>query len=195
MVHLPTTLTVDLTLNHQEREAWGVRQRLMLHKRRGEGTHHVLMKLLAWALFYHPALGIEVAIGQHYKPDLVRLDETGEPVQWVDCGKITLTKLDKLTRKNRSALIDVVKPDAWTARTYAESASAKLAEPGRVRIWGFDAGFLDALAERLHDRAALVATVSGATEHLLLDLEGELLESDLVAFDGAGHRIHRRRGG
>lgn len=189
MLHLPTTLTVDLTINHEARGVWGAHTRLMLHKRRGEGGGHVLMKLVSYALFYHPDLAIELSVGQHYKPDLVRTDPAGEPVQWVDCGKITLTKLDKLTRRNRRTLIDVVKPDAYTARTYAESAAGRLSAPDRVRIWGFDPGFLEALGDGLADRSALVATVSGQTEHLLLDVDGRVLQTGLVVFDGAGRPV------
>lgn len=178
MLHLPSTLHLHVTLQNEAARAFGVQERLVLAKRAGESLHHVLLKLLAWILWWAPDLRIETGVEQRHKPDLVRVDDRGRPVFWVDCGSIGVRRLDRIARQNRDAEVVVVKASEREARAYLQSARPYLRQPERVQIVSFRPGFVDELAEAIRDHATLVATVVG--EHLYLDVDGTTLDSPVV---------------
>ena len=165
-------LNLELVINHEPLHLYGERARLITVKGSRESWEHVMMKLVSYVLFYHEDLEVERRIGQHYKPDLVRLDLRGEPVQWIDCGKTTLRKLDRITRSNQGTFIDIVKPSRTAMRHYKRMADEQLALPERVRYWAVDANFLRALAAQLTGRHELVATVAPDGEHLYVSVDG-----------------------
>ncbi|HYF64290.1 MAG TPA: hypothetical protein VD886_15820 [Herpetosiphonaceae bacterium] len=88
------------------RRKWTFRahgQQVVLIKRPDEKSTHVLMKAFLWALYLpdFPALAVEVGIGLRYKPDVVGLDEAGEPVFWGESGQVGADKLETLLRRYR----------------------------------------------------------------------------------------------
>jgi hypothetical protein len=80
-------------------------QTLVLKKRSGEKSSHVMMKGLLWALYLpqFPSLKVEVPIGTRYKPDLVAVDERGRPLFWAEAGAVGKAKIETLCRKYRDA--------------------------------------------------------------------------------------------
>jgi len=180
VLHLPATLHLDVTLHNEAAGVVGVRERLVLVKRAGESLRHVLLKLLSWMLFYAPDLRIEMGVEQRHEPDLVRVDDQGRPTFWVDCGSIGVKRLDRIARQNRDAEVVVVKGTEREARLYLQSARPFLRRPGRVRVVGFRAGFVEELADAVHDHAAIVATALGAPDHLYLDVAGSALDSPVA---------------
>lgn len=76
-------------------------QKVVFVKRRQEGIEHVLMKAFLWALYLpaYPGLTVEIPIGDRYKPDVVQLDEQGEPVFWGEAGKVGAGKIASLLRR------------------------------------------------------------------------------------------------
>jgi len=180
MLGLRLQLQIDLQLDNPAVGAQGVRERVFLLKKRGESLDHVLMKLLAYGLFYSPELKIEVSAEQHYKPDLLRVDERGEPVQWVDCGSTALRKLDRITRRNRKTVIDIVKRTERELRLFKESADERIDRPERVRYWAFADGFIERLGERVRGRHTLRMVVDEQRTRLVLWLDEELLETPII---------------
>ncbi|MGC4123093.1 MAG: YaeQ family protein [Myxococcales bacterium] len=180
MLGLKLQLVLEVRLNHAALGVRDLRERVFLTKKRGESLDHVLMKFLSWLLFYHPELRIEVEADQHYKPDLVRFDERGAPLQWVDCGQTALKKLDRIASKNRKTLIDIVKPTERELRLFKDAADSKIARPERVRYFAFRDGFLNELAERVHGRHQVEATVVGDAEGLELVIDGVAISSPVV---------------
>ncbi len=75
-------------------------QRLVVFKKSGEKSSHVLMKAFLWAIYLerYPELAVEVAIDHRYKPDLVAIRE-GRPVFWAECGQVGEAKLRQLFRQ------------------------------------------------------------------------------------------------
>ena len=102
-------LVLDITLNNLFTGCYGVEERLFLDKLAGESIRHVAMKLLAWLVTYQPGLEIEASVGEHYKPDLVRVDHNGKIRDWVDCGQTSITKLKAVYRRHSDATIVIVK--------------------------------------------------------------------------------------
>ncbi len=89
-LHLPRTLRIRAA-GHT----------LVLAKRAGESTAHVLLKAIGYARYLpqYPGLRVEVSIGERYKPDLVLLDDRGEPRIWIECGHADVDKIRKLVRR------------------------------------------------------------------------------------------------
>jgi len=177
---LKLQLVLDVRLHHAALGVHDLRERVFLTKKRGESLDHVLMKFLSWLLFYHPDLRIEVPADQHYKPDLVRFDERGAPLQWVDCGQTAIKKLDRIASRNRKTLIDIVKPTERELRLFKDAADSKISRPERVRYFAFRDGFLDELAELIHSRHEVEATVDGDAEALELTVDGTVVASRIV---------------
>lgn len=74
-------------------------------KRPIEHSRHVLMKAFIWALYLpaYPALGVEIAIGDRYKPDVIQLDINGRPQFWGEAGEVGREKIRALARRYREA--------------------------------------------------------------------------------------------
>jgi hypothetical protein len=74
---------------------------LVLKKRAGESTAHVILKAIGYARYQpiYPDLRVEVPIGLRYKPDLVALDEADEPRIWIECGHVDREKVRRLVRR------------------------------------------------------------------------------------------------
>lgn len=76
-------------------------QQVVLVKKRNERTTHVLMKAFLWALYLpaYPDLGVEVQIGDRYKPDVVALDSQETPRFWGEAGQVGERKLQSLFKR------------------------------------------------------------------------------------------------
>jgi hypothetical protein len=72
-------------------------------KKAYEGSAHVLMKALLWALYFpdYAGLLIEVSVGDRYRPDLVQLDSRGTPQFWGELGRVGSQKIHRLIRRYR----------------------------------------------------------------------------------------------
>ena len=179
MLGLRLQLQIDLEIDNAV-GVRGARARLFLVRKRGEWLDPVLMKLLAYVLFFHPGLQVEASAEQRYKPDLLRLDERGDPVQWIDCGSTALRKLDRITRRNRKTPIDIVKRGERELRLFKDAADRKIERPERVRYYAFADGFVERLGERLQGRHLVRAEVDAARSRLRLVVDGEPLETPVV---------------
>ena len=175
-------LNLELVLNHGPYGLYGVERRQFLRKRSGESVRHVMMKWLSYMLFYHETLQIEVSASQHFKPDLVRFDEvTGEPLQWIDCGQTALQKLDKISRKNRHTMIDIVKATPGELAAYKLQADTRLEKPERVRYWAFGEGLVQRLGDLLHRRHHVLATIPEGFGHIYLVIDEQIeLDAPIV---------------
>lgn len=73
-------------------------------KKAFESDSHVLLKALMWALFLpdYPNLSVEIPIGDRYKPDLVQMDDSGQPVFWGEAGRVSQRKMQALVNRFRS---------------------------------------------------------------------------------------------
>jgi hypothetical protein len=89
------------------RRKWTVHahgRQIVLVKKPYEKHIHVLMKGFLWALYLpqYPNLTVETPVSDRFKPDLVALDEMGQPVFWGEAGHIPVRKIRSLIRRYRS---------------------------------------------------------------------------------------------
>lgn len=139
-LHLPRTLRV---------RAAG--RTLVLGKRAGESTAHVLLKAIAYARYLpqYPDLRVEVGIGNRYKPDLVALDDAGEPRIWIECGHADADKVRKLLRRyGRTHFVWLRRHNLWHgAVAIVRDALTERPHPARVEVIGTTDATLLTLAQ------------------------------------------------
>ncbi len=126
-----------------------VKKKLILVKTINERREHVVLKLLAYLLFYDSRLKIECDIGMHYRPDLVIEGDHGVPELWIDCGQIALEKADKLSRKLKSSRLVFVKESAAEMERFRKTLEKKAEHAARIEYLSFDSGFVSGIAEYL----------------------------------------------
>jgi len=164
--------TIDLTHHDESRK-------LVFVRTSNESERHLALKLLAYLIFFDEQPQVEVAVGQHFKPDLVCV-EGRDVTLWVDCGDITLHKLDKISTTNHRARIVVVKATQTIAARYKQQAERKVRRPERIRYIGFDAGFVDEFVAALTTRTRIVFQWAGdrtGTRVLHLHMNSLLLQT------------------
>ena len=64
-----------------------------------ESANHVVLKFVAWLLFFRERLMVETDVGNDnipFVPDLCQLGYDMRPTLWVECGDCSVGKLHKL---------------------------------------------------------------------------------------------------
>ena len=177
---LRQVLNLELLLTSEPRKYYGVEERVFLVKKVGESLDHVLMKFLSFVLFYEPELEIERSVGQHYKPDLVRVGPDGAVLQWIDCGSTSFEKLERIVRENSQAQIVIVKPYPRELELYQAAADERLSDPERVTYVAFERGYLARLRELVGRRHRVTAVVTPEYRHLYLSIDGVPTETSVL---------------
>ena len=103
-------------------EAPRFKRKMIFFKEETESREHVVLKLMAYLLFYDERLKIEAEIGTHYKPDLVIEGDHGVPEMWIDCGRITLKKIESLAEKFKRTKIVIVKGEKNETLSFRKQA-------------------------------------------------------------------------
>jgi uncharacterized protein YaeQ len=110
-----------------------------------ETDDHLMLKLASFIFFYskeplvitspqqHSAL-----IGQDFSPDVMTADDTGQVTLWIQCGKTTLHKLDKITKRFREARLWMLMAQPVEAKLMAASLESE--GNSRFKVWSFKYG-------------------------------------------------------
>ncbi|MDQ3250150.1 MAG: hypothetical protein M3Q45_13200 [Chloroflexota bacterium] len=125
------------------RRKWTLRahgRQVVFVKNPHEHTHHVLMKALLWALYLqtYPALQVEIAIGDRYRPDVVALHDTdprADPHFWGEAGQVGVEKIHTLVRRYRDTHFAIAK---WATNLYPWTEIIVKALNGVARNAPFD---------------------------------------------------------
>src|SRR5215213_8422943 len=138
-----------------------VGRRVRLWQRRGESYGHVLMKALGYAMFapVYPGLGVELAVGLRYKPDLVALNEGegGRPragarfLFWGECGMVSMRKVAWLLKHGDTDRLVLFKTGCGVrayARELRDSVGERYRAGGRLMLVNFAADIAERAAER-----------------------------------------------
>lgn len=155
-----------------------IREKMILVKSDLESREHVVMKLLAYLLFYDPRLKIEKSVDMHYKPDLVIPGDHGVPELWIDCGKIALKKVDSLSRKLKTSRLIIVKETRRDLHNFRLTIDKKVENADRVEYLAFEDGFVQGIASSLQRTNEV--TMYPVMENVIgLALNQEVFESAL----------------
>ncbi|MCU0507875.1 MAG: hypothetical protein MUC34_05680 [Anaerolineae bacterium] len=122
------------------RRKWTLRahgRQVVFVKKPIESTEHVVMKALIWALYLpqFPDLTVEIPVGDKYKPDVVSLDASGEPLFWGEAGDVSTAKIRSLARRHRRTHFALAK---WNTRLAPLAAIVEDALNGLGRAAPFD---------------------------------------------------------
>ena len=163
----PMKLTVDLSINDYDRELFAERK-LIFEQREGEGLVHVMLKVLALALFYEPKLVVEPSFEDEYKPDLLLRADDYRPALWIECGAVSTRKLDKITFRYNTSRFVVVKQTGREAADLAERCRDEVRRAHVIEFVGFEKDFCLRVAERMSGRNDAIVIVSGTSVQVVL---------------------------
>ncbi|MCC6573137.1 MAG: YaeQ family protein [Planctomycetes bacterium] len=160
-------LTVDLSINDYDRELFAERK-LVFEQREGEGLVHVMLKVLALALYYEPKLQVEPTFEDEYKPDLLLRQDDYRPALWIECGAVSTRKLDKITFRYYTARFAVVKQTGREAAELAERCKGEVRRLDKIEFVGFEKDFCLRVAERLSGRNDVIVIRSGKSVQVVI---------------------------
>ncbi|MHB1307590.1 MAG: YaeQ family protein [Limisphaerales bacterium] len=133
----------------------GLPSKIILGQRVTETAGHVLLKLLAYLIFFRERLQIDPRLDPDeipFEPDLAQLDYSLRPVLWVECGECSVNRLDRLAVKVPEAAIWVVKrSEAEVAELIPAMAHQKLRRD-RYHLLGLDAAMFEEALGSLRSR-------------------------------------------
>jgi uncharacterized protein YaeQ len=146
---------------------------LILFPKVQETDDHLALKLAAYLLFFpehptpeastqHPALQ-----GQDFEPDLLAVDESGGVKLWIECGKTTLHKLTKVTRRFRDARVVMVIAEPHEARQMAEEVEDEGVQ--NVEILSFADGEFSRWRELVLERNDIIGDSTETSLNLVIN--------------------------
>ncbi len=138
-----------------------------------ETRDHLLLKLAATLFFFdqdptietgatHPALQ-----GQDYWPDVMATDAGGQITLWIECGKTTLHKLEKISRRFRNARIIVLTPEPHQARQQAEGIAADNLRG--IEIWSFGQGEFERWRQAASEKNDIIGEAKASSLNLVIN--------------------------
>lgn len=155
-----------------------IKQKLILVKSDLELRNHVVLKLMAYLLFYDPRLKIEVDVERHYRPDLVIPGDHGVPELWIDCGKVAVRKVSHLTAKLKTTRIIIVKETLGELNQFRRLVGKKIDHPERLEYLAFEPYFVTSVAGILAKINEV--TLYDVMENVIgLAMNGEIFETTL----------------
>lgn len=115
--------------------------KLFLATRLEEKADHLALKLAAAVMFHsrktlvdpsadHPALS-----GLTHRPDVCLLDDAGQISHWIECGTVSIRKLDKISRRLPHARILILKSTVAEAERLRSSLKEDVKRGERIEIW------------------------------------------------------------
>ena len=135
--------------------------KVILAGRPEETADHLAMKLAAFAMFLpedpivepspdHPALD-----GYEVRPDVCVLDDGGQIKLWIECGEVSINKIDKISRRLTGARIIVLKAQRHQALKMRAVLQEQIRQGDRVEIWHWPEGDFKTWLHALEDKTEL----------------------------------------
>lgn len=113
-----------------------------------ETIAHVLLKMLAYIIFYRERLLLEPNLHRDdipFVPDVAQLDYQLQPRLWVECGDCGVNKLDKLAVKAPEAEIWVVKRSLGAAQELFRAMERAELRRDRYQVLALDSEMFEEL--------------------------------------------------
>jgi uncharacterized protein YaeQ len=135
----------------------------------GESLDHVMLKLVAFIIFFDNNPSIETSVDWRYTPDLVAFDGNGKLNLWVECADVSPEKIKKILHKYHNIRLVSLKITHGDAKIFSNIfRQEKDKEPGLL-FMGFDSGFIDSLCSNIYDRMSLDAVTYGDKVEISFD--------------------------
>jgi uncharacterized protein YaeQ len=147
-----------------------------------ETNEHLILKLTA-AVFFHQQEPIVVTspqqhsalAGQDFAPDLMAVDLTNQVTLWLECGKTTLHKLDKVSKRFRTARIVMITALPREGEQMAETLRG--AGIDRVEVWSFRYGEFDRWRSLIQEQNDIIGEATETSMNLVIN--GQVFMTEL----------------
>lgn len=184
LVYGSTAIQIRLALSAVDR-GLDLNQKLIVARRSDEPMAHVVLRLLAYCLFYRDDLsqGLRFAPGpaDRDRPDLWTHDLAGRPVEWIVCGDPDAEELRHVLKHQRQAAVRVLFGSEQGPDTFFHHVrSLRRRVPGleSVDFRQISAELVDRLAEREQERQRWAVTL--VEDHLYVDADGIAADSEVT---------------
>ena len=145
----------DLTSEERRRS---LPPRIIVGQKENESARQVLLKFLAYVIFFRERLHIEPRLTDDsipFAPTVVQFDYSLRPMLWVECGECGVARLDKLAVKIPEAEIWVVKRSLAEAEELARAMAKGELRRNRYGLIGLDEAMFDEMQGLLAPRNKL----------------------------------------
>jgi hypothetical protein len=150
--------------------------KIIVGRKENEGVDQVLLKFLAYVLFYRERAQIEPNLDNDsipFAPDIVQLDYEMRVRLWIECGECSVAKLHKLAVKVPEAEIWVLKRSLSEAQNLHLAMAKDELRRDRYGLIGLDSTMFDEMCQLLGPRNALTWFSGGFDPpHLQFDFNG-----------------------
>ena len=129
--------------------------KILLAQQENETTNHILLKVLAYLLFFRERIEIEGKLHNEnipFSPDIVQLDYELRPRLWVECGECSINKLNKLAVKAPEAELWIIKRSEAEAQHLLAAMAKEQLRRNRYSVIGLDAEMFSEISELLRER-------------------------------------------
>ena len=147
---------------------------LRLARHPSESEEFLVARLLAYCLEYTEGIVFSSGLSDPDEPAVSVRDLTGAMRVWVDVGNPDASRLHRATKAADRVVVYTHKD---TTQWLRQLAGERIHRADEIEIVGFDRTLVASFVERLARRTAM--TVSVADRHLLLALDGVVLEGEL----------------
>jgi hypothetical protein len=107
--------------------------------------------------------------GQDFAPDLMTVDFSNQVTLWIECGKTTLHKLDKVTKRFREARLWMLLAYPHEAKQMAESLESEGNK--RFEVWTFKQGEYDRWKSLVQENNDIVGEATETSMNLVINSE------------------------
>jgi uncharacterized protein YaeQ len=153
----------------------GISSKIILAAKPEEKPDHLAMKLAAYAMFL-PSSPIVEPSADHpsladfdHKPDVMTIDLTGEIQVWIECGAVTITKLNKLLRRMPNTRLIVLKTTRHEAEQLRTWAKKEIRHEKRLEIWTWPEGAFQTWLRSLEDKTELFGDAHEKSFNLVIN--------------------------
>lgn len=144
-----------------------------------ETEERLVVRLLAYALFFEPDLTFTKGVGAGDEPDLWVIGPDGRVVTWIEVGLPDPDRLIKASRHSGRVILLACSPSRLR---WVEQHLATLAVFPNITVLCLDQLFLNKLAASLQRSIAWSLTITEGS--LYLGVDGETLESTITLLSG-----------
>jgi uncharacterized protein YaeQ len=176
MLPASVALQFRITLSQVDRGIDRV-QSLIVERHRTETREHLILRLIAWCLFYDDQLRFGPGVLASRAADLWAHDAAEHPTIWVECGDADADGLRKMIQHNRGVAVHVLFSEVERRDHFLHQIAELKRRPPELDdmgIWLVDAALVAALAVNEERRQRWTVTVVGdhlyiATDDLTID--------------------------
>lgn len=125
-------------------------EKLIIGAFENESGGHIALKLVAYLMFLDRRPHIDEDAGWHFVPDLIARDDSGSITLWVDCGRVSMKKVDTIATKVRSNIdFFVFRKTQREMEQFYRDIKDKVKQIQNVKCVSFDDGFIEELGAEL----------------------------------------------